>query len=287
MDHLQICNYGHLVMRLNIPRVAACMMKEFRLAALETLAKIVADVYYTSEITDLFRKAGFDKIKYDYSGKQEFLYAAFEDIQKQFGSESIITVLKAVCNPESYLDREDLLARVRNDVNKVLIRYSIGIDENGEVRPRTNWKHLQSLPKQNETLFQQRKLHPDVVQHSKKDFIRGEYSSAVFECCKAFETFVRERSGIQEKTGADLMLAAFSEKNPVLKISMSSVSQQTRTNMQRGLMQLCAGLMSGIRNSVGHETKANLPMEMGEALDILTLISYLVRQVYQCNSTRL
>ena len=262
------------------------MAMDFELPALQRIAKIVSRIYNEEEIIDLFDKAGIG-ISLHYYRKMKSLYTSLRKIQLQHGGERIIIFLEAVCNPQEYIGKDELFAAIRNDVNMVLKFYSRTMDENGVVQHRIDWKIPTSPQNEKEKLFQRRSLHRYVVEHSKKDFIRGEYSSAVFECCKAFETLVRERSGIQEKTGADLMLAAFSEKNPALKITMSSVSQQTRTNMQKGLMQLCAGLMSGIRNPVGHETKTNLPIEIDEALDILTLISYLVQRVERCESTGL
>lgn len=52
-------------------------IEPFSLSALERIAKIIiGDRYTSSEITELFRKAGFPHIRHDGSTKWRFVYAA-------------------------------------------------------------------------------------------------------------------------------------------------------------------------------------------------------------------
>ena len=58
-------------------------IEPFKLAALKRFAEIIGDAFSGSEITDLFRKAGFPDIGHDGGTKWRFLYATFENMQKR------------------------------------------------------------------------------------------------------------------------------------------------------------------------------------------------------------
>ncbi len=48
-------------------------------------------------------------------------------------------------------------------------------------------------------------------------------------------------------------------------------------------MHLCMGLMIGIRNPIEHEPQLDFEIQRHDALDILSFISYLYRQIDKCN----
>ncbi len=125
-----------------------------------------------------------------------------------------------------------------------------------------------------EQLYDARKFHPTVVHHSKELFLKGQYFHAVFEAVKAFNQAVKHKSGL-DKDGQALMHEVFSSSKPRLKITPCMTT--TDRNIQDGYRFLAAGLMSAIRNPLAHEPAATLPVEREDALDILSLISYLFK----------
>ena len=132
-------------------------------------------------------------------------------------------------------------------------------------------------PKDDDSAFDQRGYHELVVEHARAKFLKGEYFSAVTECCKAFEELVQKKSGLAED-GADLMGKAFGPEG-ALAVNFPGLKGKTRENMRSGLMHLCMGMVANVRNPVSHELERKFCMGRKDALDILGTISYLCRQV--------
>ena len=132
-------------------------------------------------------------------------------------------------------------------------------------------------PKDDDSAFDQRGYHELVVEHARAKFLKGEYFSAVTECCKAFEELVQKKSRLAED-GADLMGKAFGPEG-ALAVNFPGLKGKTRENMRSGLMHLCMGMVANVRNPVSHELERKFCMGRKDALDILGTISYLCRQV--------
>ena len=62
----------------------------------------------------------------------------------------------------------------------------------------------------------------------------------------------KQKSG-DDRDGANLMLTAFSVKNPVLRFKSSS--SYSDNDVQEGYMHMFAGAMKGIRNPKSHENE--------------------------------
>ena len=84
---------------------------------------------------------------------------------------------------------------------------------------------------------------------------------------------VREKSGLADKTGSDLMKTAFSFKNPVLRISEND--NASGKSLQIGYAEIFAGTMTGIRNPRSHEYE--LEDSPQEALEMLLIVNHLLR----------
>ena len=77
-------------------------------------------------------------------------------------------------------------------------------------------------------------------------FANRHYSQAVLDAFKFVNNAVKDKSGVNDRDGADLMRYVFSEKNPVLRLTpMKSRSQKDEHN---GYRDIFAGAMIGIRN---------------------------------------
>jgi len=135
---------------------------------------------------------------------------------------------------------------------------------------------------EDERSFDGRNFHPQVVQHARPLFIKGHYLHAVFEATKAFNARVKELSGVQHLDGQRLMNYVFSTDKPIIKVSPCIT--QTERDIQDGYRALASGLMAAIRNPTAHEPALFLPMGREEALEILSLISYLFRYLEKASA---
>ncbi len=123
--------------------------------------------------------------------------------------------------------------------------------------------------------FDSYQFHPEIIKHCRKLYMEGNYFHAVFEAAKVYNSLVKSKTG-STKDGKSLMLDAWSPDKGLLKISSSTT--ETDTNFQDGIKFLSAGLMSAIRNPTAHEPALNWPIDEQDATDILSLVSFLLRQ---------
>jgi uncharacterized protein (TIGR02391 family) len=123
--------------------------------------------------------------------------------------------------------------------------------------------------------FYKRSFHEEIISHSRKLFIQGNYFHAVFEAAKAYNNAVKEKS-VSEKDGQGLMMEVFSLKG-VLK--MNAGLTETERNVQEGIKFLSSGLMGAVRNPTAHEPALDWAINKQDCLDLLSLISFLFRQL--------
>lgn len=124
--------------------------------------------------------------------------------------------------------------------------------------------------------FVKRNFHPEVVKHSQKLFIQGNYFHAVFESVKAYNKDVKSKSQ-SERDGQALMLNVWGCDTGVLKVT--ACQTQTDRDFQDGIKFISGGIMSAIRNPTAHEPAIEWPIGKQDCLDILSLMSFLYRQL--------
>lgn len=132
------------------------------------------------------------------------------------------------------------------------------------------------LHKDNLDEFLKRNFHPEVIKHSQKLFIQENFFHAVFEAAKAYNKDVKLKA-VSDKDGQSLMLNVWGCDNGVLKVTRCE--SQTDKDYQDGIKFISSGLMSAIRNPTAHEPAITWPIDKQDCLDILSLISFLYRQL--------
>ena len=124
-------------------------------------------------------------------------------------------------------------------------------------------------------LFDQLVTNEKLREVSRKRFLDKHYSDAVEVAFKCLNNAVKDKSGLDERDGADLMRAAFSANAPVLKLSDSDSPSARDEN--RGYMEIFAGSMTGVRNPRAHDHE--LADESDVALELLVLANHLMRKL--------
>lgn len=252
--------------------------EKFSSSALEQISKIIGDRYTGSEITIFFAKCGFPQYAHDgVSTKWRLVNSVLHQIQNSaYGTYNILKIIENLCNPEEFYGNAEEHRDIVKSINEVLEFYALNVSKKGEI---IRLSEKRTVPNEKESedakLFTSRHFHHEIVKHSKDLFIEGNYFHAVFESCKAFDKYVKIKSGI-DKHGTDLMSNALSLKGP---LKLNKQITETERNEQEGLMHLCMGLMRAIRNPESHEPKLDWNISREDALDILSLISFLYRQI--------
>jgi uncharacterized protein (TIGR02391 family) len=132
------------------------------------------------------------------------------------------------------------------------------------------------LYKDNLDEFLKRNFHSEVNKHSQRLFLQSNYFHAVFESVKSYNKDVKIKAK-SDKDGQALMLQVWGSENGVLKITPCQT--QTDKDYQDGIKFISGGLMSAIRNPTAHEPAISWPIDKQDCLDVLSLISFLYRQL--------
>lgn len=198
---------------------------------------------------------------------ESFPNAAITSVRAQLVHDWILSLAKQRMEAEQ---RDKLLVQFclkiapeghRDAVQRILGEAGIGASI-------TNQENLQCLA--------ERRFHPTVIAHARKLFLQSNYFHAVFEAAKAYNIEVK-RKAKSSKDGQALMLDVLGSEKGVLKLTPCLTD--TDRNVQDGVKFLSAGLMQAIRNPTAHEPALDWPIKREDALDILSFISFLFRQL--------
>ncbi|ADQ41664.1 Conserved hypothetical protein CHP02391 [Caldicellulosiruptor acetigenus I77R1B] len=123
--------------------------------------------------------------------------------------------------------------------------------------------------------FYSKNYHHLICKHCLQLYKQRNYFHAVFEAAKVYNKMVKEKAQ-SDKDGYALMMDVWDCKG-VLKITPCKT--ETDKNVQEGLKFLSAGLMRAIRNPTAHEPALDWPISKDDCLDLLSFISFLLRQL--------
>lgn len=121
-----------------------------------------------------------------------------------------------------------------------------------------------------------RNIHPNLPAKVRTLFDDGYYAEATFEAYKYVDKIVQTLSSVNE-TGMKLMMKAFDEASPILKLT--ALSSASEIDEQKGFRFLFAGAVMAVRNPRGHEV--NMQDDPDTCLDHLALASLLLRRLEQ------
>lgn len=121
--------------------------------------------------------------------------------------------------------------------------------------------------------FDLRNIHPEFPAKVRKLFDDGHYAEATFAAFKHVDNLVQKFSGLS-KSGEKLMMEAFSENSPAIKLT--ALSSTSEIDEQRGYKFIFSGGAVAIRNPRGHENDSD---ELDKCLDHLAFASLLVRRL--------
>lgn len=124
--------------------------------------------------------------------------------------------------------------------------------------------------------FEERNVHPEIDEITKKLFDDGHYSQATFEAFKFIDKKVQEFSKLNE-SGYKLMMQAFNEASP--KIKLTKLENQSEKDVQQGYKFIFSGSILAIRNPRGHEY--NFHETPDQCLDHISLASLLLRRLHE------
>lgn len=124
-----------------------------------------------------------------------------------------------------------------------------------------------------ELFFDGREYHEQVIIHAKALFLNKHYTNSVHEACKAYIKALQDKSG-SHRDGTDLMSVLSSKGG---NVKFNALLTESERNYQQGLEQISRGAVLAFRNVAAHDTAKSLNISAIEALDMLTIVSFLLK----------
>lgn len=212
--------------------------------------------------------------------KWKRLFNALADVQNKYGvGNHLIMFVNRAMNPVGYARDRDAFEWRRNEINVVLAFSGFFVQNDGRVARASKESTIdgaRARAGRMRAALESRNVHGEVLKYCNAELIKENYFHAVLEATKGIAERIRQLSGLNSD-GADLVNEAFAIKNPVL--ALNPLVTETEKSEQKGFTNLLIGVFGTVRNPLAHAPKVVWPMTEQDALDILTLVSFVHRKL--------
>jgi uncharacterized protein (TIGR02391 family) len=249
---------------------------------LEAICDVIGDTsggLTGSEIGRMLGRCGIDDPAPGIT-KRHRLYQALHVRQGRDGcANNVLAFVQLVLDPVRFVGRHADFERMRGDVNRVLVFSGYQVAEDGKLRTVSQARTIPEAEERAGRLrgaLLQRRVHPDVLRFCRAELLQENYFHAVFEATKSVAEKIRAKTGLGSD-GAELVDAAFKVEDPLLAIN--TLRSETERSEQKGFGNLLKGMFGTFRNVTGHAPKITWPISEEDALDLLSLVSYMHRRL--------
>ncbi|HEX5482190.1 MAG TPA: TIGR02391 family protein [Terriglobia bacterium] len=242
------------------------------------LAEILADAYTHGELSGLLVQCGIAEQGGNPKWERVLLALAARQKADRCGN-NVGAFIQAAMDPARFVGRTDDFAKFRDRLNEVLAFSGLHLGEDGKLKSVTQARTLTEAQERAGRLrnyLLQRNVHPDVLQFCRVELLQENYFHAVFEAAKSVAEKIRDKTGLTGD-GADIVDKAFSLTAPLLAIN--TLRTETEQSEQKGFANLLKGMFGTFRNVTAHAPKITWPIPEQDALDLLSLVSYLHRRL--------
>ena len=242
------------------------------------LAEILQSVYTHKELSDLLRQCNIAEQGGD--PKWERVLLALRARQQKDGCGSNVgAFIQAALDPARFVGRAQVFSDFRDQANEVLAFSGIQLGMDGKLRCVTQARTLSEAQERAGRLRSkliERSVHRDVLQFCKAELLQENYFHAVFEATKSVAQKIRDKTGLTGD-GAEIVDVTFKTSSPLLAIN--TLRTEIEQSEQRGFANLLRGMFGTFRNVTAHAPKMTWKIKEEDALDLLSLISYLHRRL--------
>lgn len=265
---------------------------EFSQTELESICSVLADTYVGltgSELGSILSRVSIPDPMPSMTKRHRLFQALFER-QSQIHSGNIVgAFIQEAMNPVRYTGNHVLFDSRRDALNTILAFCGYSLGDDGKLRLRSQPAH--TLTEAEEAAgrlrseLARRGVHPDVLAFCRAELLQENYFHAVFEATKSVADKIREKAGV-DGDGSELVDQAFGiGKQGMPLLAFNSLQTDTERSEHNGLMQLTKGMFGTFRNVTAHVPKVKWLISEPDALDLLTIASYLHRRIDTCFRT--
>jgi uncharacterized protein (TIGR02391 family) len=214
------------------------------------------------------------------STKRHRLFLALRLKQDRDGcANNFVNFIQTVMNPVRFVRNAAGFQELRGQLNEVLAFAGLHLGEDGKTRsvaPASTLPEAQARAGHLRAALLQRNVHHDVLRFCRAELLQDNYFHAVFEATKSVAQKIRDKTSLTGD-GADIVDKAFGVNAPMLAIN--TLRTDTEQSEQKGFANLLKGMFGTFRNPTGHAAKISWKIEEQDALDLLSLVSYLHRRL--------
>lgn len=212
--------------------------------------------------------------------KQTRIYNAFAEFQNEHQtSNNICKFIRLMYSPSRFVNHLDVYRNALASLNKLLAFHGLELQEDGQLHRVNKAATLSEAEQRAQRLRQQlllRNVHPQILKFAESEIASDNYFHTVLEAMKSVTSSIRELSGYYSD-GSDLVDHTFQGESP--RFVINPYSTKSHKSEQIGFANLLKGLYSTFRNPTAHEAKILWELSEEDALDVLSIISYVHRKL--------
>ena len=218
--------------------------------------------------------------------KRYRLSDALSQKQKQDNcGNNVIAFIQAAMDPVRYTRNSKTFKYRKDALNEVLALRGYELLDNGKIKPISKVDTISEAQMKANRLNKKlidRNVHQEVLNFCIAELITDNYFHAVFEATKSVADKIRSKSGLT-MDGAELIDKTLGVKKPILIIN--NLETETEISEQKGFANLLKGVFGVFRNVTAHEPRIKWEINEQDALDLLTLVSYIHRRLDNAHVT--
>jgi uncharacterized protein (TIGR02391 family) len=258
---------------------------EFDLSALERLCEVLADTssgLTGGEIGKLLAQLGIDDPLPGMTKRVRLFEALKQRQQLDRCGNLVVAFIHEAMKPVRHTGSPGWFESKRDELNKPLAFVGFELGEDGRLKTRTAAKTLTEAEQKANRLraaLERRGVHGDVLRFCRAELLQDNYFHAVLEATKSVADKIRAKTDLKGD-GAELADEALAlGKTGMPFLAFNSLRTESEQSEQKGLLNLMKGLFRTFRNPTAHAPKISWNMTEQDALDLLTMASFLHRRL--------
>jgi uncharacterized protein (TIGR02391 family) len=259
---------------------AAMAIHTFSDDIIENLARTLEGVRSHSQLTDLFARLNLPAPAQGDGPKWFRIKAALLEVQhRDRCGNNVGAFVETMLAPVNFTHDAQQHDALRGRINVLLAFSGLQVGADGRLARVTQAATLDEAHQRAGRLraeLERRQVHAEILRFCRPELLQQNYFHAVLEATKSVAARVRQLSGLTGD-GGELVQQAFGGKQPPLAIN--TLATETEQSEQRGFLTMLIGMFGTFRNPTAHGPKIMWPVSEADALDLLSLLSYLHRRL--------
>lgn len=215
--------------------------------------------------------------------KRHRLYEALRQRQERDRCGNlIIAFIQESMDPVRHTGAPGWFDSKREELNRILAFAGYELTERGTVQncpPAQTLSEAQRRANRLRADLEKRGVHSEVLRACRTELLQENYFHVVLEATKSIAQKLRDRTGLSSD-GAELADAALTlGKHGMPLLAFNTLRTESEVSEQNGILNLIKGLFGTFRNPTAHAPKISWNMTEPDALDLLTMASFIHRRL--------